>query len=43
MPLTGFDPEWVAKDIHPIEQAGHKDYDTWLMLQLMRYAINPDV
>jgi hypothetical protein len=43
VPLSGFDPEWVAKDIQRIEQVGHKDYDTWLMLQLMRYAINPDV
>ena len=43
VPLTGFDPDWVAKEIQRIEQAGLRDYDTWLLLQLMRYAINPEV
>ncbi len=43
VPQSGFDPEWVATEIHRISEVGHKDYDTWLLLQLMRYAINPEV
>lgn len=43
VPLTGFDPDWVAADIRRIAEVGHKDYDTWLMLQLMRYSLNPEV
>jgi hypothetical protein len=43
VPQAGFDPDWVAADIRRVEEIGHKDYDTWLMLQLMRYALNPEV
>lgn len=43
VPLTGFDPDWVATEIGRVEATGLRDYDTWLMLQLMRYALNPEV
>lgn len=43
IPQTGFDPDWVAAEIKRVESLGHRDYETWLMLQLMRFTINPDV
>lgn len=43
VPKTGFDPEQVAADIRRIEGHGFKDYDTWLLLALMKYAITPAV
>jgi hypothetical protein len=43
IPFAGFDPEWVAREIQRIEKIGHRDYETWLLLQLMRFSLHPEL
>jgi hypothetical protein len=43
LPTEGFDPEWVASEIQRVEALGFKDYDTWQMLQLMRFCLHPEL
>lgn len=43
LPLDGFDPDEVANEIKRIESYGHRDYDTWLLTNLMKYALTPEL
>ena len=43
VPQIGIDPEQIVAEIRRVEAHGFRDYDTWLTLQLMRYAVNPAV
>lgn len=41
IPTEGFQPREVVEEIKRIERVGNRDYDTWLLSNLMRYTLNP--
>jgi hypothetical protein len=43
VPHEGFDPEWVVREVQRIEALGFRDYDTWLLCQMLRYALHPEL
>ncbi|WP_036307286.1 hypothetical protein, partial [Methyloglobulus morosus] len=43
LPIDGFDRDEVINEIKRIENFGLRDYETWLLINLMKYALNPEL